>query len=360
MKIDPKRITIKEISKNYINNDEEGVVGYNGKLNIRPKYQREFIYKDPQRDAVIKSVRNDFPLNVMYWVKNKDKTYEVMDGQQRTISICEYVAGKFSINFQYFHNLEKDEQEQILNYPLTIYFCEGTDKEKLEWFKIINIAGEKLTDQERRNAIYQGSWITDAKKYFSQSGCPASGLASDYLKGASIRQEYLETTLKWVSDDNIEKYMADHQHKPDAKDLWKYFTDVIDWTKEVFPNYRKEMKGVPFGFLFNKYKKKKLNAKKLEDKIKKLLMDDEITNHKGIYSYVLTDDEIHLNLRKFSNIQKRRAYEKQKGICPICNQRFEFEGMHGHHKKPWIRGGKTTDKNCQMLCSECNVRLGAN
>ena len=234
MKIDPKRITIKEISKNYINNDEEGVVGYNGKLNIRPKYQREFIYKDPQRDAVIKSVRNDFPLNVMYWVKNKDKTYEVMDGQQRTISICEYVAGKFSINFQYFHNLEKDEQEQILNYPLTIYFCEGTDKEKLEWFKIINIAGEKLTDQERRNAIYQGSWITDAKKYFSQSGCPASGLASDYLKGASIRQEYLETTLKWVSDDNIEKYMADHQHKPDAKDLWKYFTGVIDWTKEVF------------------------------------------------------------------------------------------------------------------------------
>src|SRR5574344_2390707 len=145
MKIELKEILIKDVVENYVNNNEEGVVGYDGKLNIRPKYQREFVYKDKQRDSVLETVRKNFPLNVMYWVKNEDGTFEVLDGQQRTISICEYIAGKFSLNFQYFHNLEESEKEQIMKYKLMVYFCEGTDKEKLDWFKTINIAGEKLT-----------------------------------------------------------------------------------------------------------------------------------------------------------------------------------------------------------------------
>lgn len=163
MKIELKEIPIKEVFAGYKNNNEEGVIGYNEKLNIRPKYQREFVYKDKQRDEVIETVRKSFPLNVMYWVKNEDGTFEVLDGQQRTISICEYVEGNYSINYQYFHNLEEDEKEQILNYKLMVYFCEGTDKEKLDWFKTINIAGEKLTDQELRNAIYTGTWLTGIK-----------------------------------------------------------------------------------------------------------------------------------------------------------------------------------------------------
>lgn len=178
----------------------------------------------------------------MYWVSNGDDSYEVLDGQQRSISICEYVAGKFSLDFQYFHNLEESEKEQILDYKLMVYFCEGTDKEKLDRFKTINIAGEKLTDQELRNAIYTGPWLTDAKRYFSKSGCPAYGLASDYLNGSSIRQEYLQTAIAWISDNNIEQYMADHQHEDNANELWLYFSSIITWLQILFPHYRKEMK----------------------------------------------------------------------------------------------------------------------
>lgn len=87
MKIQLKEIPVCEVAQNFVNNEEEGVIGYDGKLNIRPKYQREFIYKDAQRDAVIDTVRKDFPLNVMYWAVNEDGTYEVLDGQQRTISL---------------------------------------------------------------------------------------------------------------------------------------------------------------------------------------------------------------------------------------------------------------------------------
>ncbi|MFH0970534.1 MAG: DUF262 domain-containing protein [Candidatus Diapherotrites archaeon] len=354
MKISLKEITIKEVSSGYVNNDEEGVVGYGGKLNIRPKYQREFVYKDKQRDAVIETIRKNFPLNVFYWVKSEDGTFEVMDGQQRTISFCEYIDGKFSLNFQYFHNLEKPEKEQILNYKLMIYFCEGNDKEKLDWFKIINIAGEKLTDQELRNAIYTGTWLTDAKKYFSKTNCPAYNIASDYMKGSPIRQDYLETIISWISKEQIEEYMAKNQHKPNANELWLYFQNVINWIKVVFPNYRREMKGIPFGILYNEFKNKELDPKKLEKEIAELMQDEEVTKKAGIYEYVLTRDEKYLNIRAFTDKQKRESYERQKGICPKCKKRFEIEGMEADHITPWHESGKTISENCQMLCKQDN------
>src|SRR5580704_16516529 len=214
MKIELKEITIKKLTDGFADNAEQGVVAYGGKLDIRPPYQREFIYKDKQRDAVIDSVRKDFPLNVMYWAVRKDGHYEVIDGQQRTLSICQYVNGDFSIKGLAFHNLQDDQQEQILKYKLMVYLCSGTDSEKLDWFRTINIAGEELTEQELRNAVYSGSWVSDAKRYFSKNGCPAYGLANDYMKGTPIRQNYLETAIKWINDGEIEQYMAINQHKP--------------------------------------------------------------------------------------------------------------------------------------------------
>jgi hypothetical protein len=253
MKIELKEISIREVSNGYVNNDEEGVFGYGEKLNIRPKYQREFVYKDKQRDDVIETVKKGFPLNVMYWVKETDDTYGLMDGQQRTVSICEYVDGKFSLNAKYFHNLTDTEKNQILDYKLMIYFCEGNDQEKLDWFKTINIAGEKLTDQELRNAIYTGPWLIDAKRHFSKTGCPAYDIANRYLNGSAIRQEYLETAIDWLNKGEIEQYMAENQHKPNANKLWLYFKKVIDWTNTIFPVYRREMKGLPFGMLYNEF-----------------------------------------------------------------------------------------------------------
>ena len=354
MKIELKPIKIKDVIENYKNDEEEGVVGYKGKLNIRPKYQREFVYKDKQRDAVIETIRKDFPLNVMYWVKNKDGTFEVMDGQQRTISFCEYVAGKFSLNFQYFHNLEENEKEQILNYELMVYFCEGNDKEKLDWFKIINIAGEKLTEQELRNAIYTGTWLTDAKRHFSKTGCPAYNLASDYMKGTPIRQDYLETAISWISNGEIEEYMAKNQNKPNANELWLYFQSVINWVKATFPNYRKEMKGIDYGSLYNEYKDKEFDSKEIEKEIVELMQDEDVTKKSGIYPYVITRNEKYLNIRSFTDKMKREAYERQKGICPKCKEHFEIEEMEADHITPWHEGGKTTAKNCQMLCKHDN------
>ncbi|MCO5234535.1 MAG: DUF262 domain-containing protein [Chitinophagales bacterium] len=356
MKIELKEISIRELTNGYQDNEENGVVGFGGKLDIRPPYQREFIYKDKQREAVINTVTKDFPLNVMYWAVRENGDYEVIDGQQRTISISQFVEGDFAFNNRYFHNLQQDEKEQILNYKLMVYLCSGTDSEKLEWFRTINIAGEKLTDQELRNAVYSGSWVSDAKRYFSKNGCPAYSLGGDYLNGSPIRQDFLETTIKWISNDDIENYMAKQQHEPNANELWLYFQNVINWVKVVFPKYRKEMKGVTWGNLYNEFYKQSFDHKKLEEEISKLMQDEDVTNKKGIYEYILTRKEKFLNIRAFTDNQKREAYERQKGICPVCTEHYEIEEMEGDHITPWHLGGKTSSDNCQMLCKDDNRR----
>ena len=362
MQIELKKITIRELAQGYRDSAEEGVVGYGSKLNIRPKYQREFVYKDKQRDAVITTIKQGYPLNVMYWAVCENGTYEVIDGQQRTISICQYVNGDFAYDMRYFHNLQSDEQNKILDYELTIYLCSGTDSEKLEWFRTINIAGEKLTDQELRNAVYSGSWVSDAKRYFSKSGCPAYAIASNYLTGSAIRQDYLETAIGWIAERehyNIEFYMAQHQHDANAAALWLYFQNVINWVQLIFPKYRKEMKGVDWGALYNNYGEAPFDANFLEKRVAELMLDEDVTNKKGIYAYLLTGEERHLSIRAFSDKMKREAYERQDGICASCGEGFLLEQMEADHITPWSEGGTTTADNCQMLCRRCNRIKGA-
>ena len=361
MNIELKELTIKELSNGFQDNAEKGVVSFEGKLDIRPPYQREFIYKDKQRDAVINTITKNFPLNVMYWAVRDDGTFEVIDGQQRTISICQYVDGEFAHKNRYFHNLKANEKEEILNYKLMIYVCSGKESEKLEWFETINIAGEKLTPQELRNAVYTGSWVSDAKRYFSKTGCVAFNIGSDYLIGTPIRQEYLETAIGWInnddSNDGIKLYMAKHQQDQNATALWLYFQSVITWVNATFTNKRKKfMKGIEWGFLYNKYKDEIFDTKAIEEETARLIADDEVEKKSGIYSYILTRDERFLGIRTFSDSVRQKVYEKQKGICAISKKYYDISEMEADHITPWHSGGKTTEANCQMLSKEENRR----
>lgn len=361
MRIDLQRITVREVIAGYKDSAEEGVVAYGGKLDIRPKYQREFVYSGKQRDSVIETIKKDFPLNVMYWVKKDGENFEVLDGQQRTISIGQYVTGEFSLNDRFFHNLTDEEQKQILDYEMMVYFCEGTDKEQLDWFRIINIAGEKLTEQELRNAVYTGPWLSDAKLKFSKSNCAAYLLANDggqLVSGSPIRQEYLETALSWINSGEIADYMAKHQHDPNADALWEYFQNVIEWVRQTFTNYRREMVNVEWGKLYNEFKEAELDSDMLEDEIKKLMQDEDVTKKSGIYPYLLTKQEKYLSIRSFTEKMKRETYERQKGICPDCKKQWDISEMEADHITPWVEGGPTTAENCQMLCKEDNRRKG--
>lgn len=369
MKIELKKVTIRDVAENYRDNNEDGVVGYDGKLNIRPKYQREFVYDTKQRDAVLGTIRKGFPLNVMYWAVNEDGTYEVLDGQQRTVSFCQFVVGNFSIAIDghpmAMHNLTQPQKDQILNYELMVYVCEGNEQDKLDWFKTINIAGAELTDQELRNAVYTGPWLTHAKSIFSKTGGAAYGLSSKYVTGTPIRQELLEKAIKWKSSGNVEQYMSDHQLDQNANELWTHFQNVIRWVELTFITYRKEMKSVEWGPLYDRYKDQQIDTGEMERHTTELMQDPDVTKRSGIYTYLLTGEERHLSIRKFDDREIRAAYERQKHKCANgtrcrtagnanCKQLFDIGEMQGDHIKPWSKGGKTTAVNCQMLCLPCN------
>lgn len=377
--IDNERMTIKqievtvgEITKGYINNDELGVRGYDGRLDIRPPYQREFIYNEKEQQAVITTVLNGYPLNVMYWVKRSedaDCPYEVMDGQQRTLSLCEYVAGKFSYDFKNFFNQPEDIQKRILNYKLTVYVCEGKASEKLNWFQTINIAGKPLNEQEINNAIFAGPFVSDAKKHFSKSNCGAYRLGKDLVNGTPIRQDFLKKALEWMAEHetreghstNAVQYMADHQHDPNANNLWMYFQTVLNWAITNFDmkKFRKIMKGLDWALLYDKYGRDTLDTAELGKRISALMRDSEIQRQQGIIPYVLTGDEHYLDLRAFPEDIKLAVWEKQEHRCVICGKELDYEFMEGDHITPWREGGRTVVENCQMLCRECNRRKGA-
>ena len=389
-----KKLTIRDLISGFYENTKTGkVVAFDGKLNVRPPYQREFVYELPKQKAVIDTVMNGYPLNVMYWAKNGDG-YELMDGQQRTLSICKYAEDQYSVAVDFggkatpttCSNL-REKQNEFYDYPITVYICDGTDQEKLDWFQIINIAGIKLTEQEMKNAIHNGTWVTDAKKYFSR--VDGEGYASeghtynghtygDYLnvvggkqsekENAVVRQKLLEIVLQWVVDAEnrgkaekitIDSYMYAHKTDSNARDLWRYYEDVMEWVKETFPTYRKHMVGVDWGILYNKYKDlAPANADEIANAIFTKAAD-EISNPKGVYEAVLSKDIKHIHARAFNKKDTSWAYKKQGGKCAYCHNQFDEGNMHGDHIKPWSKGGTTERENLQMLCTECNIKKAA-
>ncbi|MCR6673117.1 DUF262 domain-containing protein [Devosia ginsengisoli] len=360
MEISHRSVTVAELFEGYLDSGELGVRGFGGLLDIRPAYQREFVYDDKLKKAVIGTLRRNFPLNTMYWAVSGD-AFELMDGQQRTISICQYVNGDFAVDIDgspmFFTNLTAERQKQILEYKLSVYVCEGSDGDKLEWFRIINIAGLKLEPQELRNAIYTGPWLSDAKKWFSKNGAPAVAIGAKLLTGTPNRQAYLETALDWISKGHIEQYMAEHQRNPNANPLWTYFKNVIDWVDLTFPKHRKEMKGVSWGPLYDQFGNQPLDPVVLEARVSQLMSDNDVTKKSGIYDFVLSGRESALSIRAFDDNMKREAYETQAGICPACppdRGPWALSEMEADHITPWSKNGKTTAENCQMLCKPHN------
>lgn len=364
MIIEPAIILVKDLCKKYSNKSELGVYAYDGKLDIRPAYQREFVYGEKERNLVIDTVRKGFPLNSIYWADLGNGRYEVIDGQQRIISICEYVEGNFTINWDNeqlaYHNLNT-KKINIDDYKLQVYICSGTEDEKLDWFRTINISGKTLTPQELRNATYRGPWVSHAKTIFSKPNCAAYGLANKYLDADVTRQEYLETAIKWISNDkikdinednNIKNYMSAHQHDSNANDLWKFFEEVISWVEDNFIEHNSKISFIDWGIYYKQFKEKQLNPKNIKKRVEELMLDDDVQKKSGIYPFILTNEEKYLNIRAFTESVKLKVYIKQKKKCNKCKKEFLIEEMEADHIVPWSEGGQTKEDNCQMLCKK--------
>lgn len=390
MEIKKVAITIEDLCKDYVNESEtdieQGVYAYGGKLCVRPAFQRSFVYNKKQENAVIDTALKGFPLNIMYWVDNGDGTYDCLDGQQRTISLCNFVDGISSFNAPWFNGdkknyihtikrIDPDLYDRFMKYELEVYICKGSKAEQMEWFRTINIAGEELYPQELRNASYVSAWLTDAKRYFSKASgsstakCPAERIGGQYTNKNANRQEILAQVIGWfvgsTEDADICQYMEDHIHDTDASELWNYFNDIINWITELFPGtYDKGMASVNWGYLYNIYKDEEFDPDEICEKFDELIefkaskeLDISVAK---ITEYCITRDEKLLKHRQFNEAQRSTLYNRQKGICPDCGQHFLKADMHAHHIIPWYNHGITDLSNGVMLCKECHTNRHAN
>lgn len=385
MKAIRKIYTVEEICKGFTYNEAEGkgLFGLSGRLTIQPEYQRNYLYAEQngaREIAVIESVLKGYPIGLLYFNKVDDTHLEVLDGQQRITSLGRFLTRKFAVVIngmeQYFDYMADDLKEKILKTELLVYECEGTESEIKEWFKTINIVGLPLEEQEILNAVYCGSFVTLAKEVFSNSQNANVNKWAAFLRGNVKRQAYLHTALEWVSKGNISAYMSLHRNDDNIREMQTYFDSVIDWASGVFQNIEKEMCGLPWGELYEKYHKQPYNPTEVAAKQRELYEDYYVKNKRGIYEYILggCKDSKLLEVRCFDEPTKKSVYARQtaeaekKGIsnCPHCvlengankSKIWKLTEMDADHVTAWSKGGATDISNCQMLCQTHNRAKG--
>lgn len=384
METNLKTYTVGEVCEGFVYNELEGkgLYGLSGRLTIQPEYQRNYIYADGKKDvAVVQSALHRYPLGILYFNKTGDDRWEVLDGQQRITSLGRFVTGKFGILDdngipQYFSSLSNELQHRILETPLLVYECEGTEDEIRKWFETVNIAGVPLNRQELLNAVYSGEFVTLAKQEFSNSQNANIQKWSHFITGAVNRQDYLERALEWVSRDNVKEYMSQHRHDTNIDELKRYFNSVIDWIASVFTDVENEMRGLEWGRLYETYHNNPYNPTEVSQLVNQLYGDPYVKNRKGVFEYILggqTDKKL-LDIRIFDEATKRAVYRRQtleateKGIsnCPHCAMGHEANRtkiwkqteMDADHVSAWSKGGATSIENCQMLCKTHNRAKG--
>ena len=377
-------ITIEKLCEGFVYNEfeEKGLFGLNGRLVIQPEYQRNYIYNDGKKDvAVINSLLSGYPIGLIYFNKNGDK-YEVLDGQQRITSIGRFITNKFAVKVdgyeRNFDSLDKEIQEKLLQTPLTIYICEGTEKEIKDWFQTINIVGVPLNEQELLNAVYSGQFVNLCREEFSNSQNSNIQKWECYISGNVKRQDFLHTALEWVSKGNVSDYMARHRTDDNINELKVYFNSVIDWLNSTFKTVDSTMCGLDWGRIYEEYHKNSYDINKFDSRISELLADWRVTDKKGIYEYVLSGEVLEkkhlLNIRLFDksviktiyNLQTNEAAKNGTSNCPMCtaaegsnkNRIYKENEMDADHATAWSKVGETDISNCVMLCKTHNRSKG--
>ena len=377
--------TVGDVCKGFVfdKNEGKGLFGLGGRLIIQPEYQRNYIYGDGKKDvAVVESLLKGYPLGLIYFVRNADGMYEVLDGQQRITSFARFVnrSWPFAVEWKgkprYIDSLDPDDRKRVVDAPLTIYVCEGEPSEIQEWFETINIAGVPLVRQELRNASYHGPFVTKARAVFSNTANANMNRWKTYVRGDPKRQAVLEAALDWVSDGMIDDYMAKHRQDDGIDELKNHFDTVIDWIDSVFDYTGSEMCGLEWGRLYREYHAKAYSKDAVTQRVDELLADTQITDRKGIFEYILggEQDAKLLHIRVFDDRTKRVVYEKQTQAakaagtsnCPLCalgkdnnaKRIYKLIEMDADHVTAWSKGGATDVSNCQMLCKTHNCAKG--
>lgn len=394
-----EKVTIGALIKGYDTLDDDRVVGWDRKLNITPSYQREFIRDGDVKwqKPLIQSIWRGRPINLVYFAEDERGMYNLLDGQQRIRTICDFIKDNaFPVELElggesYIYRqiqADPDMHEQFMNYELFVCLCEGgSDEEYMRWFKTINTGAQELTPQEMRNALCDGPWVADAKTYFSSKLAGEVALCNDLLGKNRNRQQHLERVLRWRLDtDDGEKilvYMQRMRDKPNADDLWGYYMQVHGWVAGLFDvassgnaaqpagELKRHMRAVDWGHLYEKYGTSKYDydPEYTRQRARELQCHPDIRKKSGVYEYILGREKSEnlLDVKAFDDETKERVWLEQgrrcadppEVQCPNPQDELPWEDAEADHRKPWSKGGRTHESNCQVLCRACNRAKGA-
>ena len=407
-----KIFTLGEIAKGYSDKSEDnvgGVTTMDGYINIRPKYQRAFIVeKDKKwRSRLIDSVLNGRPIGNFYFAAKDNGYYEVLDGQQRLMTLCAVISNGNEGTISYedekdgrikegaFNNLPPKWQKKIKDYKLKVYLCYGEEEGMLNWFTTINQPHSELTKQEIRNAVYCGTFVEDAKRLFSKTkanSAPTSEFQDHdspyYFDKFSHslkleRQDFLERVIDWVSrpmseynprkknetgdekEERINNYMSIHRNDANADSLAIGYKKIVDWAYRTFDEdiiKQKGVRGCDWGELYALFGHKTFDLEKINREMDELLDNNSIARTQNVAKYVLagkqTNDEDEniryklLNVKGLTERERNKLYKMQGGIDPIDGRHYDIKDMQAHHIVPIYAGGETKLGNMVLLSAE--------
>lgn len=408
------KFTIRELIDGFNEDIETNeVTSMNGRLNIRPKYQREFVYKMEQQESVIETVLEDFSIKEITLHCHRDMNdptnedlfkYDLMDGQQRLISICNFYKNKVEYHdplddfTRKFVNLPPSDKEAFMNFEIHAEIYDGSLGDILRYFKRLNIAGEVMNNQELRNAIAsigRFDWIQRVKEYFSRVGRGANDPSRGYTQyfNATMddikHQKVLEMAIRWHANKMAEEYelSSDKVKRLDdyvvhctdfydgGSELIEYFEGVLNWVDTMFvgednQNYRDIMKTIDWGTLYNTYHDScEVEPTVAQALVNKMFNDPNLDLHtakakRGVYAYVLTctkdgtmGDLQTLHMRLFDRAMVINKWAKNDYRCKVCGKLISQENLEGHHIKAWYEGGTSDEDNCLAVCKACHTEL---
>lgn len=404
---DMSDVTLAELAEGYADTSEDvngSVIAWNGQLIVRPKFQRSFVVDGDIKwqSNLINSVLNNRPIGVMYFGLVNDggtrKLYYNIDGQQRLMTLLSFINGDLALRMFNedgttkmvdFLSIPTEWQRKIKQYKPSVKVCIGTSDELLEWFKTINQPICELTDQELRNAAYNGQWCEIAKRAFAKSKTTEkptihNGFVMDKnsvyfydnytMKLEPERQDVLELALDWAGmqiygiemdkDSRIENYMESHMNDDNADDLIARYKAVIDWARKTFNEEYLDQKcarNVDWGRLYVTYGNNEYDTEELNALVDKYFMDEEVTANSAVFEYVLmgcpADKRNMLVLRAFTAVDKAKMYKMQGGIDPIDGQKYKLDEMDAHHIIAWENGGKTEISNGVLISKANHKRI---
>lgn len=409
-KPEESKISIKELNEQLIE----------GTLVIDHTYQRKYLYEEKYK-VPSKFVESIFmgliipEVQLFRCLKHQKVIREIIDGQQRILSLVNYYNNKFplegltvlkELNGLYYKELPEALREIFKTFQVNARIVKKNNEFKFDMFERLNTGSKQLNKQEIRNCIYRGKMMTLAKELSDNNEVQRVfyGLKEDRFERTEVILRVLSIVyndcrqLHGTSSSNINKFLESESVKniDDKKidEIKVRFIKTCSIINQSFdlPKIFKQISNSncvskthidPIFVSIYRLEDKNnvlLNATKIRESLietfehnpayiqttinnatNALNTNTRISIVSTLINDIISNSEVKLDPKRTFTIEEKFELWQQeklkngKIICPICgNEIFMFNDAEVDHIIPWSKGGRTVLSNAQITHKICN------